>query len=46
VDGEPVDARHIDGDKFHVAVHQAGNEMDVAGEPVKLGDDQHGAAMR
>lgn len=45
VDGEPVGARHIHCNEFHVAVHQAGNEMDVAGKPVKLGDDQNRAAF-
>jgi hypothetical protein len=45
VNCEPVRAQHIHGDRFNIAVHQAGNEMDVAGEPVKLGDDQRGAAL-
>jgi hypothetical protein len=45
VDGEPVRARHVHGHEFNIAVHQSGNEMDVAGEPVELGDDKHGTVL-
>lgn len=40
VDGEAGRFGHIDGDEINIAFHQAGNEMDVAGEAVELSDDE------
>src|ERR1700735_1230536 len=40
VDGQPVGGWHIDRDELHVAVHQTGDEVDVTGKAVKLGDDK------
>ena len=46
VDGEPVGARHVHGNEFNIiAVHQAKNEMDVAGKPVTFGDYKDGTAL-
>ena len=42
VDGELVGLGHVGCNEVHAAFHQAGNEMDVAGEPVELGDDELG----
>ena len=43
VQGQPVGARHVHGDEFNTAFHEIGDEGDVAGQPVELGDDQRGA---
>ena len=43
VQGQPVGGRHVDCDKLDAALHQAGDERDVAGQPVELGDHQDGA---
>ena len=45
VDGEPVGARHVHRDEFHIAIHQAGNKMHAPRQPVELGYHQHGAAL-
>ena len=37
---EPAGMGHIDGDKVRRALHQVGDEGDVAGETVELGDQQ------
>ena len=42
VDGEPVGLRHVHGDKFHAGLHQPADKMDVARQPVELGDQQRG----
>jgi hypothetical protein len=42
VDGQLVGMRLIDRDKLDLAVHQRGDERNVAREAVKLGDDQLG----
>jgi hypothetical protein len=34
VDHEGIGARHVSGDKVHLALHQAADEMHVAGKPV------------
>jgi hypothetical protein len=43
VDREPVGVRVVAGHEVDAALHQAGEEVDVAGEPVELGDDEGGA---
>ncbi len=43
MDGEPVHGRHVGRDELDAAFHQPGDEVDVAGQTVELGDDQHGA---
>jgi hypothetical protein len=40
---EPVRLREVDGRELNARLHQAGHEMDVAGEPIELGDDERGA---
>ncbi len=40
MDGKPVGIGHIGGNEVHTAFHQAGNEMDVTGKPVQLGNDE------
>src|SRR5262249_52587237 len=40
VDGEPVGVRIVGGDELDVAVHQGGDEREIAGEAVELGDDE------
>jgi len=40
VDGEPIGARVVGGDELDVAVHQRGDEGEVAGQSVQLGDDE------
>jgi hypothetical protein len=41
VDGEPVGLREVDRHELGSALHQRGDEVDVAGEPIELGDHQH-----
>jgi len=43
MDGEPVRLREIDGRELDARLHQAGDEVNVAREPVELGDDERGA---
>src|SRR4030095_7655816 len=43
VDREFVDVRHVTGHEGHLPLHQRGDERDIPGEPVKLGDEQSGA---
>jgi hypothetical protein len=45
MDSEPVRLRHIDGDEFHVAVHQIGDESYIARKPVQTGDDKDCPAL-
>ena len=45
VDGELVGVRVIDGDELDAAVHQRGDEGEVAGQPVELGDDELGLVL-
>ena len=45
VDGEPIGGRHIDRDKIHAALHQVGDEGNVAREPVEAGNEQGRAAL-
>jgi hypothetical protein len=45
VSSESVGAWHVNGDEFNIAIHQAGNEMHIAVEPVELGTNQDGAAL-
>jgi hypothetical protein len=40
VDCEPVRLGEVDGDKLDVGIHERGDEIDVAGEPVQFGDDE------
>jgi hypothetical protein len=40
--GKPVGLRQVDGHEVDAAVHEPGDERDVAGQPIELGDDQGG----
>ena len=42
VHGQLVGVRVIDGHKFNAAVHQRGDECQIAGQPIEFGDDQFG----
>ncbi len=42
MNGQAVCLGHIDGDEIDAALHQPGDEMDVAGEPIKPGDNECG----
>jgi len=44
VNSQTVGPRHVHGYKLNVAVHEVSDKRDVAGEPVKPGDNQHAAA--
>jgi hypothetical protein len=37
--------RHVHSDEFNIAVHQVGNERDIAREAVEPGNDKHGPAL-
>ena len=43
VNGQPVHRRHVGRDELDAALHQSGHEVDVARQPVELGDHQHRA---
>ena len=43
VQGQPVGVRHVAGDEVDAAVHDAGDETDIARKSVKLGNYQSGA---
>jgi hypothetical protein len=45
VDGEAIRGRRVHRDEIHAALHQVRNEGDIAGEAVKAGNQQHGAAL-
>src|ERR1035438_3638808 len=45
VDGQPVGLGHIASDEVRAALHQVGNESDIAGQPVKAGNQQSSAAL-
>ncbi len=45
VDGQPVGLGHIASDEVRAALHQVGNESDVAGQPVKTSNQQGSAAL-
>ena len=45
VDGELVGMRVIDRDKLDAAIHQRGDEGEVAGQPVELGNDELGLVL-
>ncbi|GGI93403.1 hypothetical protein GCM10010914_30020 [Deinococcus wulumuqiensis] len=40
VDGEVVGFGHVDGDEADAGFHEAGDDGDVAGEAVELGDEE------
>lgn len=40
VNRQTVYVRHVHGDEINPRFHEAGNEVDVADKPVKLGNDQ------
>ena len=40
VDGEPVGLGHVGGDELDAGLHQPGDEVNIAGQPIQLGDDQ------
>ena len=40
VQGQPVGMGQVAGNKVHTTVHEVGDEGDVAGQPVQLGNDQ------
>ena len=42
VDGQSVRLGHIDGNEINPTLHEAGDEMDVAGQSIKPGDDERG----
>src|SRR4051812_50100890 len=44
VDFERRGGRHVGGDEWNRAFHQPGNEMNVAGQTVKAGNQKHGTA--
>jgi len=41
VDGEPLRLRHVNGDEFHMAVHEVRDEGPVTREAVKPGDEKY-----
>jgi len=43
VDGEVVGFGHVDGDEADARFHEAGDDSDVAGEAVELGDEEDAA---
>ena len=45
VDGQPVGLGHIASDKVRAALHQVGDESNVAGQPVKAGNQQGSATL-
>ena len=45
VDGEPVGVRVVGGDELDVAVHQGGDEGEIAGQAVEFGNDQLGLVL-
>ena len=45
VDGQAVGLGEVDGHEVDAALHQLGDEGDVAGQPVELGDHQGGAVQ-
>ncbi len=45
VQREPVGLRHVAAEEVHAAFEQAGDEGDVARQPVELGDEQRGAGL-
>jgi hypothetical protein len=45
VDGQPVGLGHIAGDEIRAALHQVGDKSDVAGQPIKAGNQQGSAAL-
>jgi hypothetical protein len=45
MDREPLGMRHVHGDEFHIAVHQVGDEGDVAGQAIETCNQKGGAAL-
>ena len=45
VQGQLVGIGHVDGGELDAALHQVGDEGDVARQPVELGDHQHGPPL-
>ena len=45
MDGQPVGLGHITSDEVRAALHQICNKSDVAGQPVKAGNQQGSAAL-
>jgi hypothetical protein len=45
VDGQPVGLGHIAGNEIRAALHQICDKSDVAGQPVKAGNQQGSAAL-
>ena len=45
VNGQLVGVRHVAGHKFNARVHQPGDEMHVARQPVELGDHELGLVL-
>jgi len=45
VDRQPVGLGHITSNEVRTALHQVGDESDVAGQPVESGNQQGGAAL-
>jgi hypothetical protein len=45
VNREPVRLREVHGYEVHPALHQVGDEGDVAGQPIELGDHQRGVVQ-
>ena len=43
VNREPVRLRDVHGHEVHPALHQVGDEGDVPGEAIQLGDNQGGS---
>jgi hypothetical protein len=43
--GHLVRVRHVSGDEFDPAIHERGDEGDIAGEPVELGNDELGLEL-
>jgi hypothetical protein len=40
MDREPVRHRHVGRDELDAALHEAGHEMDIAGQAIELGNEQ------
>ncbi len=45
VNGEPGSLRHVAGDEVRPALHEVGNESDVAGQTIKAGNEEQSTAF-
>jgi len=45
IGNQPDCSQHVGGEELRSALRHGGYESDVAGEPVRAGDHQHGAAL-